>query len=209
MSKVFLIGTDRLKNNTPINKNVDDAELRSSIIISQDISLTEAIGSKLNDKIQDLVETGDIELSGNSEYKTLLVDYIQPYLTNQAYYFSLDAFLIKFVNVGLQAPFTEQSSAVDIGTYKQMKNNAKSIAEFYAARLRQYLCDKGGNVFPEYTENRPDGGVIAGKGKGYDAPIVMPSYTYFRGADGGIYEKGVGRVWTMLLPLMMSGYMFL
>ena len=194
MSKVLLISTDRLKNNTPINKNVDDAELRSSIIISQDISLVEAIGTALNDKIQDLVDTGDIELSGNSAYKSLLVDYIQPFLTNQAYYFALDAFLIKFVNVGLQAPFTEQSSAVDIGTYKQMKNNAKSIAEFYAARLRQYLCDNP-SPFPEYTQNRPDGGVVAGRGKGYEAPIVMPDYVYFRGVDGGIYEKGVGRIW--------------
>ena len=194
MSKVLLIGTDRLKNNTPVSKNVDDAELRSAIIISQDISLVEAIGTALNDKIQDLVDTGDIELSGNSAYKTLLVDYIQPFLTNQAYYFALDNFLIKFMNVGLQAPFTEQSGSVDITTYKTIKNNAKSIAEFYGARLRSYLCDNP-TPYPEYTESRPDGGVIAGPGKGYEAPIVMPSYTYFRGADGGIYERGVGRVW--------------
>lgn len=194
MSKVLLISTERLKTNTAISKNVDDAELRNSIIISQDISLVEAIGTNLFNKIQDLVDTGDIDLSGNTNYRSLLVDYIQPFLTNQAYYFALDNFLIKFVNVGLQAPFTEQSTSVDITTYKTIKNNAKSIAEWYGARLRSYLCDNPA-PFPEYTEARPDGGIPAGAGKGYEAPIVMPSYTYFRGVDGGIYERGVGRVW--------------
>jgi len=194
MSKVLLISTERLKTNTAISKNVDDAELRSAILISQDISLTEAIGTALNNKIQDLVDAGTINQAGNAAYKSLLVDYIQPFLTNQAYYFAMDNFLIKFMNVGLQSPFTEQSSAVDIGTYKLLKNNAKNIAEFYGARLRQYLCDNP-SPYPEYTESRPDGGVVAGRGKGYTAPIIMPDYTYFRGLDGGIYERGVGRVW--------------
>ena len=195
MSKVLLISTERLKTNLPISKNVDDHDLRNCIIISQDISLVESIGTALFNKLQDLVETNDIMLTGNTEYYTLLVDYVQPYLTQQSYYFGMDAFLVKWVNVGLQASFTEQSSQVDLSTYKVLKNNAKSLAEFYNARLRQYLCDKGGDVFPEYVETRPDGGVIAGRGKGYEAPIVMPDYLYFRGADGGIYEKGVGRVW--------------
>lgn len=195
MSKVLLISTDRLKNNTQVSKNVDDADLRNCIIISQDISLVEAIGTALFDKIQDLVETGQINDTGYTEYHTLLVDYIQPYLTQQALYFGMDNFLMKWVNVGLQVSFTEQSGQVDLGAYKTIKNNIKSIAEFYAARLRQYLCDKGGSVFPEYVETRPDGGVVAGRGKGYEAPIVMPQYTYFRGANGGIYEYGVGRVW--------------
>jgi hypothetical protein len=194
MSKVFMISTERLKTNTAINKNVDDAELRSAIIISQDISLTEALGTNLFNKMEDLIESGDIDLSGNSEYKTLLIDYIQPYLTQQAYYFSLDNFIMKFMNVGLQAPFTEQSGGIDVSLYKMMKNNAKNTAEFYQSRLRQYLCDKGGNVFPEYTENVVDGGVPAGKGRGYSVNIVMPSPMYKKGKDGGIYNYNE-RIW--------------
>lgn len=194
MSKVLMISTERLKTNTAINSNVDDAELRSAILISQDISLTEALGTNLFNKMEDLIDTGNIELSGNSEYKTLLVDYIQPYLTHQAYYYSLDNFVMKFVNVGLQAPFTEQSGAIDIGMFKMMKNNSKNIAEFYQSRLRQYLCDKGGSVFPEYNENVVDGGVPPGKGRGYSVNIVMPSPMYKKGKDGGIYNYNE-RIW--------------
>jgi hypothetical protein len=61
---VLLISEQKLKDNTPINENVDTQELRFGISQAQQIFIQESLGTNLYEYILGLVSSGDIELPG-------------------------------------------------------------------------------------------------------------------------------------------------
>lgn len=146
MTDVFFISEEYLKTNTAINDNVDSGELRFCILTAQNINIQETLGQELYEKIIDDVSGGTI--SGN--YKFLLDKYIVPATLQWSYYHGLDNFFVKWVNVGLVQNRNEQGTNVDIRTFKWLKDNALSTAEFYDQNMRRYLCAKS-NLFPEYN----------------------------------------------------------
>ena len=91
---VLLISEQRLKDNTSINDNVDSSELRFSIQMAQNIFLQESLGTNLFEKILSLVQTSNIDLAGNINYKELLNNFIQPMLIQYSFYLSLDNFFV-------------------------------------------------------------------------------------------------------------------
>ena len=105
---VLLISEQKLKDNTPINDNVDTAELRFSIQQAQQIFIQESLGTNLYEYILGLVSNGDIDDPSKIHYKELLNNFIQPTLISYAYYLALDNFYLKFVNIGLQQMRSEQ-----------------------------------------------------------------------------------------------------
>ena len=146
MTDVFFISEQYLKTNTAINDNVDSGELRFCILTAQNINVQETLGQELYEKIMNDVSAGTIA----NQYKFLLDQYIVPATTQWAYYHGLDNFFVKWVNVGLVQNRNEQGSNVDIRTFKWLKDNARSTAEFYDQNMRRYLCAKS-NLFPEYN----------------------------------------------------------
>ena len=99
MSNVLFISEQKLKENTPISDNVQTSELRYCIQTTQSINIQETLGTKLYNKMIDLVETNDITGSTYSNYKLLLNTYIQPTTIAYSYYYGLDNFLVKFINI--------------------------------------------------------------------------------------------------------------
>lgn len=143
---VFFISEEYLKTNTAINENVDSGELRYCILTAQNINIQETLGQELYEKIIFDVSANTIA----NQYKFLLDKYIVPSTVAWAYYHGLDNFFVKWVNVGLVQNRNEQGSAVDIRTFKYLKDSARSTAEFYDQNTRRYLCAKS-NLFPEYN----------------------------------------------------------
>lgn len=148
---VLLISEQKLIDNTAINgTNVDTSELRFCISQSQTIFLQESLGTNLYNKILDLVDTGDITLPANSNYKELLDTWIQPTLISYAYYLALDNFFVKWSAVGLVQNRTEQGGSVDLKTLQYLKQNAKNQAEFNDNLLRRQLIWNT-NLYPDYS----------------------------------------------------------
>ena len=77
---VLLISEQRLKDNAPINENVDSSELRYGIQQSQIIFTQETLGTNLYEKILRLVRDNEIDLAANVNYKEILNNYIVPAL---------------------------------------------------------------------------------------------------------------------------------
>lgn len=80
MSKTLLTSAHYIKEQTELTENYEESKLLPAIRKAQDIELTQALGSSLTGKLQELVETGDISNPENKLYKELLDDYIQPYI---------------------------------------------------------------------------------------------------------------------------------
>ena len=71
MAQVYFISENTLKQYSNINDNVDSGSLRQAIRTAQLINAQESLGTSLYNKLSDLVDTGDITGSTNSNYKTL------------------------------------------------------------------------------------------------------------------------------------------
>jgi len=146
ISDVFFISEEYLKTNTSINENVDSGELRFCILTSQNINIQETLGQPLFEEIQLQVSAGTLTVDN----KYLLDKYIVPATTQWAYYHGLDNFFVKWINVGLVQNRNEQGSNIDIRTFKYLKDNARSTAEFYDQNMRRWLCAKA-NLYPKYN----------------------------------------------------------
>jgi len=185
MYNVLLISEQTLKQNTPINENVDTSELRYCITQAQNLFLLETLGQNFFNKIMELVSTGDIDLPQNIKYKELLNDQIRSMLINYSYYLSLDNFFMKFVNIGLQSYQSEQSTPIDFKTFQYMKNLARDNAQFADSLLRRYLVFNT-QFFPEYTQIKNNGDLYPEFGSAFKAPITLP--TGYRGGGRGGYS---------------------
>lgn len=171
---VLLITEQKLKDNTPINDNVDSTELRFSISQAQQIFIQESLGTNLYEYILKLVKDGDIDLAQYSDYKELLNNFIQPTLISYAYYLALDNFWVKFVNVGLQQMRSEQGTPLDIRGLSYLKNNARDNAQFNDNLLRRHLVFNN-QKYPQYTLTTNNGQLIPEFGGAFKSPLTLPA----------------------------------
>lgn len=180
---VLFISENKLKENTSINENVDSSELRFAIQLAQNIYIQETCGTNLFQKLQELVFNGDIELPANSNYKTLLNQFIQPCLIQYSYMLGLDNFYVKWINVGLVQNRSEQGTNIDIKSLQYLKQNAKNQAEFLDNLLRRHLIFKS-ELYPEFNNGSlNDGQLPPETDSAFRSSITTPSYGYY--ATGG------------------------
>ena len=176
---VLLISEQKLKDNTAINENVDSSELRFCIQQAQTIQIQETLGTNLYEKILSLVDNGNISLPANSNYKSLLDNYIQPTLISYAYYLSLDNFWVKFINIGLVQNSSQQGQSVDLKTLQYLKSNAKNQAEFNDNLMRRHLIFRSA-LYPEYNNGDLNDGQLPPDTKtAFNSPITLPGAGYY------------------------------
>jgi hypothetical protein len=175
---VLLISEQKLKDNTPINENVDSSELRFCILQAQNIQIQESLGTNLYEKLLEIVDNGTISDPSNLNYKLLLDNYIQPTLISYSYYLSLDNFWVKFINIGLVQNSSEQGQPVDLKTLQYLKQNAKNQAEFQDNLLRRHLVFKS-NLYPEYFGGSLNDGQLAPEtDSAFNSSITLPGTNY-------------------------------
>lgn len=182
MAQVYFISETKLKDYTSISQNVDSGSLRQAIRTAQLINLQETLGTSLYNKLSDLVDSGDISLSGNSNYKTLLDDYVVDVVIQYSLFYALDDFIYKFMNVGLVQGFSEQGSSLDINTFKMIKNGARDRAEWFDNRLREHLFNND-NLYPAYETSTTDGTLPGANTDGVISSIVLDTPMYSKDYD--------------------------
>lgn len=182
MARVLFISEQKLKDQTAINEQVDPRELRSDIQVAQDVNVQNTLGALLYDKIQDLVQSGDINLPQWVHYKTLLNEYIVNVTIWYSYFYALDNFLVKFMAAGLVQNKNEQGSPIDLKTFQFLKSNAENTAQWYDNIMRKYLCAKQ-NLYPEYTIDNGDGKLQPERFNAFDQGMALPFPVYCKNYD--------------------------
>ena len=82
MAYILFISEAKLKDSTALNLNIDTDLLLPYVRQAQKLYVESKLGTKLTDKIKNLIKTGTIGNVGNEAYKTLLDDYIGDMLPN-------------------------------------------------------------------------------------------------------------------------------
>lgn len=151
MTTVQLISETTLKNNSPINLNVEQSLLNLAINEGQEQHIQMALGSKLYQKILDIVVDGTIKTDPNmSDYKTLLDNYIAPALIYWSLVECLNYVRYKIMNKGVQVQNSDNSNTPELEEIKYFQQAITNKAEFKQQRLIDYLIENS-TLFSEYT----------------------------------------------------------
>ena len=163
---VLLISELKLKNFTNINRNVDMDVLKAEVQYAQDASLQSILGTKFYKHLLSQVSaTGN---TFNAEETTLVNEYIQPYLIQEAYYNAIPQIMYRTMNNGIVAGTMENAQSVDISTMQYLRSIQKQRSDFYMTRLQDYLLiGKGSNVFPDYVTQSTRDGMIPDRSQKY------------------------------------------
>jgi hypothetical protein len=152
MAYALLISTEDIKRFTISNGNLDADDFIEYIKISQDITIQNYLGSKLYQKLQELILSDDINASGFTDYKYLLTTYIKPMLVHWAmvYYLPFAAYTLN--NKGLFKHTSEKATNVEKAEVDFLVEKERDIAESYTQRFIDFMCFNT-STYPEYNSN--------------------------------------------------------
>tara|TARA_R110001599_G_scaffold57838_2_gene159290 strand:+ start:918 stop:1418 length:501 start_codon:yes stop_codon:yes gene_type:complete len=147
MSTVLFISQEKLTSYA-IAGNVDSTHILAHLKDAQRIFVESALGTDLYKKLQDDILAGT--LTGN--YKILVDDYIQDVLVHYATLQAIPHLAYKIENGNIYSKTSESGNALSVEELGDLKASIKNTAEWYRARMVDYLCYNS-DLFPEYSTN--------------------------------------------------------
>lgn len=149
MTETILVSESTIKAYTAINENVDSKLVYTTIRQVQDIDLDTIIGPALNNKLQELVRTG--EIATNADYKDLLDNWITPYMCAKVQAEIQVYINYKLVNSGVIQNNDERRSNISFNEGRSLIEQYNNIANAYGSKLKNHLCCNC-SKYPEYNK---------------------------------------------------------
>jgi hypothetical protein len=150
--KALFITINDLKRKSIIDGNVDADKLIQFIEVAQDTHIQNYLGGLLYKKLQTLIINDTISDAANSDYKSLLDDYIKPMLVwfTQSSYLPFAMYQIS--NGGVFKHRSENSETISLEEMRMMLSKVTETAEFYTRRFVDYM-NYNSTLFPEYVSS--------------------------------------------------------
>lgn len=150
MEKILLTSVNFIKNISNISDNISPKLLEPAIFEAQNEGLRSVLGDGLVNRLEELVNTGDIDLEENEMYKNLLnkCQYFLAYtaLSNVCLLTS-----VKIDNAGLEQVSDEHMEPLNINESFQLQSFYQHKADYLCHRLQNYVLQNR-NAFPELSE---------------------------------------------------------
>jgi len=189
LTRAFIVDSNYIKVNYPgyVEANVDDNSLQSFIIIAQDNNLQSMIGYNMYQYIVNALITDPTGNTLSDNYQYILINYIQPSVSLWTVYNAYPTLLYKPTNKALVTKHSDESIAVGIRELEYIRAQIKNNAEFYDARIVEYIQNNVGS-FPEYFYTQ---GVnrITPKSNAYYGGIYLYGGQYKGSNRGGCCDK--------------------
>lgn len=151
MQNVLLISEKYIKANSEISDNLYGKYLMPAIRTSQTLYLRPIIGESLFDKVLSLVASGNIAQTENIAYKTLLDDYIQPYLLERVLADIIPIVSAKVANLGTVHSKDEYVENLSVTDAEKLQHLHEIKADSLCKILQQYLLDNL-SLYPELDD---------------------------------------------------------
>lgn len=146
MTNTLLISEKYVKTQSNIQDNVWGDFLTSAIREAQDIELQPIIGRPLYKKILKEVEEKDVE----ARFKTLIEDWIQPYLLYQTIVSLIPIIGTKLGNIGTVISNDEHVQNISSSERENLEYRYRYLADHYKSELQKYLLANK-DLYPELT----------------------------------------------------------
>ena len=145
MSFKYFIDTVYIKENTPIQDNLDPKLIQMTLQEAQQITLRDTIGSDLYDEIYS--QFPDTLSAANS---TLLNEYIKPILKYAVLQDSLIPIAYKFRNNGVVKMDGNGLIAASLDELRTIEAGYAQKKDHYIERMNRYLC-LNSTLYPKWT----------------------------------------------------------
>lgn len=160
MDKIRIMTEEYVKQNSVITLNVEPQLIEVAIDEAQDVYLLPLLGTELYSKIMNMIDDGSI--TGSTDYKNLLDNYIYPVVLQYTIYETLPALRFKMMNKGIVTQNSDNSSPIDFEEYKYLADKVRIKAqnmgerlveflEYYYPLYPEYISLNSGNVKTEHT----------------------------------------------------------
>lgn len=170
MARVYFISSDYLKENSPLNLNIDDKILQMVIESTQDLRIQEMVGTSQYKHYQDMLVAYTGATTGLNSYEiTLLNDYIIPGLLNYSIAEACISLGFKINTKGVNQNYSENSTPANEVSLEYVRGHYRKNAEFYFQRGIDYLRSYQNN-FPNYNSGSE---IDLNGGVSYSCPIVL------------------------------------
>ena len=158
--KSLLISVTDLKTNTIISGNIDDKFLLPAIMTCQEVHLEDLIGTALYHKLQLLIYNtikkmpDNINAPENEIYKTLLDEYVKPFLTSKCTVELLYIVSYKLKNAGVVKNSDTNVSNADMEEIKYIERQQSVYVNSYSERISKFLKEHKDEL-PELSADTP------------------------------------------------------
>ena len=174
MAYVLFISEEKLKDSTSIYGSVETSMLLPFVKQAQKLYCETKLGTKLNDKLKDLIVAGTVNNVGNEYYATLLNTYIGDFLPNMALYHALPFLRFKIENGNIYSKTSETGTALTTSESQHLRSEILNTGEYYIERMIDYIKNNI-SQFPEYNTNSgadvsPDSNGFSYQGMNLDRP---------------------------------------
>ena len=149
---ILFISEAKLKDSTAINLNVDVDLLLPYVRQAQKLYVESKLGTKLTDKLKDLIKNGTLGNVGNEAYKTLVDDYIGDMMPNWAFFMCIPFLRFKIENGNIYSKASETGTSLTTEEAQHLREEVRNTAEYYTERMIEYVRNNISS-FPEYNQN--------------------------------------------------------
>jgi hypothetical protein len=197
MSKnVLLISDVMIKERTAIHGNIDPKLIYPDIKYAQDVYITPLLGTALFNKLVTIVGDGSISQPENTNYKTLLDDY----LSDALMYYTLSELptnlSYQFWNKGVVRKQGQDTELPSMAELMDLSARFKSRGEHYGQRMRLWIVQNANTMFPEYLNPGSTIDTITPEQRAFTMPVYLGDeswrdnpYCNPGGFDGQGYNK--------------------
>lgn len=145
MNKIFLISPDTVKTYSNLDTNLFEKYFFPAISAAQSIELRTTLGDTLYNELLTMVKEGSITAETNTLYKTLLDDYVQPFLIYQTIVNLIPIVSTKIVNLGTMMSNDEHMVNLSQPERELVERHYTRIAAHNRMLLVNFLNDNFSN----------------------------------------------------------------
>lgn len=150
MEQILLVSTNFIKNVSNISDNISGKLLEPAIFEAQNEGLRGILGDKLEDKLENLVDNGEINLPANINYKKLLMK-AQYFLAYTAIANVCMMTSVKIDNAGLEQVSDEQMQPLSMDDSFRLRQFYLNKADYLAKQMQNYIL-RNITEFPEVND---------------------------------------------------------
>ena len=152
MAKGLMISRKDLVKYTSLSGNIDTDKFIQYVLIAQEITVQQLLGTDLYEKIQTDIEGSSL----TGDYLTLVETYIKPVLIHAAAVQYIPFASYTFGNKGVFKHTSETGESVSKEEVDYLVEKERSVMQFYADRLIDHLSFESASKYPEYNTNSND-----------------------------------------------------
>lgn len=150
MNRILLVSANFIKNISNISDNISGKLIEPAIWEAQNEGLRGILGDSLVNRLEELVDTGDIDREGYEMYKQLL-NKCQYFLAYTAIANICMLTAVKIDNAGLEQVSDEKMDPLDMDDSFRLQSFYQKKADYLCHQLQNYVLNNKA-AYPELKE---------------------------------------------------------